>query len=308
MQFSKFCLAIALTALPLAPALAEKKPAPLPEKKAGLSKPVPKPLPQKSQAAPAPTPAEPIEHTLAFEAVGRGVVVAKQDHDFAVSTRSGNGVFDNEVVFAGYGIVDEKHKYNSYRGMPEGYLKGKVVIAFTYEPQTREGDSLWMPAPVKPAVAPAAGPPGPDAPPEAIGGRRVVGTEVGPAGKMGKGGVGPWSPASSILNKARWAAERGAVALLLVDGPAQDVAEPVAQTAKSLGEGERAAIPVIHIRSLFFRSLLKRGGGGKNVDTIIEEFELDANKGNGSLNDETGVEQLRDIRLWGAAMLPEQKK
>lgn len=275
------------------------------EKKAPISKPMPRPLPAKSDKStdkPIDKPAsEVIEQSLSFEAVGRGVVAAKQDHDFACSPRSSAGVFDNEVVFVGYGIVDEAHKYNSYRGMPEGFLKGKIALAFNYEPQNHEGDSLWMPAPPRPASAAT------NDSPEGIAGKKI-GQEVGPAGKLGKGGVGPWSPSASLHNKAKWAAERGAAALLLVDGPAQDVADPVSKSAKAAGEGERFPIPVFHIRSLFFRSLLQRGGGGKNVDAIIEAFEADANKGNGSLNDETGVEPLRDIRLWGAVILPEPKK
>ncbi|MEM6552531.1 MAG: M28 family peptidase, partial [Planctomycetota bacterium] len=57
---------------------------------------------------------------------------------------STNGGFDAGVVFVGYGIRNRLHGYDSYAGMPEGLLKGKVAVAYRYEPMDGEGVSRWM--------------------------------------------------------------------------------------------------------------------------------------------------------------------
>ncbi|MEM1212071.1 MAG: M28 family peptidase [Planctomycetota bacterium] len=57
---------------------------------------------------------------------------------------STNGAFDAGVVFVGYGIQNRLHGYNSYAGMPEGLLKGKVAVAYRYEPMDGDGVSRWM--------------------------------------------------------------------------------------------------------------------------------------------------------------------
>jgi hypothetical protein len=96
---------------------------------------------------------------------------------------SADGVFEGQAVFVGYGIIDEAHEYNSYAGLDEGALQGKIFVTFRYEPQGSDGKSLW-------------------------------------AGHDGR--PGRWSQAASLLSKAQWAADHGAAALLVVNPPSQD--------------------------------------------------------------------------------------
>lgn len=141
------------------------------------------------------------------------------DGEFNVLGLSANGKFEGLFVFAGYGIVNAKYDYNSYRSIGPDGLRGKVAVIFRYEPQDDSGRSLW-------------------------------------AGSEPR--TGRWTEAASILNKAKWAAERGAEALLVVNPPSQDHHD-LKSTAGSVAS-HPASIPVLQIRSGLFEKMLQLTG------------------------------------------------
>jgi hypothetical protein len=110
---------------------------------------------------------------------------APQTGDFAVLGFSSSKGFSAPAVFVGYGLVAKEHSYDSYAGAAEDALKGKVAVAFRFEPQDKDGKSLWAE----------------------------------------KGGE-PWSAGAGLLFKAQWAGLRGAEALLVVNPPSQQSADP----------------------------------------------------------------------------------
>src|SRR5690606_32992670 len=89
---------------------------------------------------------------------------------------------DAQPIFVGYGISDAKFDYDSYAGIGD-LLEGKIAIAFRYEPQDARGQSRW-----------------------ALKDHQTMGA---------------WTSSASLLQKARWAADHGAAALLVVNPPVQ---------------------------------------------------------------------------------------
>ncbi len=87
------------------------------------------------------------EVTLDLEAVEQGFsvngVALKPAEDFVALGVSANGAFEGEAVFVGYGITSAQRRYDSYAGMPEGLLEGRVAVAYRFEPADSEGVSLW---------------------------------------------------------------------------------------------------------------------------------------------------------------------
>jgi hypothetical protein len=71
----------------------------------------------------------------------------KLNEDFRPLTLSGEGAFDGEVVYAGYGITSTIKRnevvYDDYAHLD---VRGKVVIAKRFEPMDGAGKSLWAPA------------------------------------------------------------------------------------------------------------------------------------------------------------------
>jgi len=63
--------------------------------------------------------------------------------NFTALGNSGQGTFSGPGVFIGYGINDAGRQYNSFEGLEEDGLRGKVAVAFRYEPQDESGRSLW---------------------------------------------------------------------------------------------------------------------------------------------------------------------
>lgn len=63
------------------------------------------------------------------------------DTDFAIMGFSGSADFQGPAVFTGYCINNPDKNYDSFQGENDT-LKGKVAIAFRYEPQ-KEGKSIW---------------------------------------------------------------------------------------------------------------------------------------------------------------------
>ncbi len=131
-----------------------------------------------------------------LSAGGGEAVAAIPEQAFNAMGFSGSGSFEGPAVFVGYGIVNPDEGYDSYRGVPGDGLKGKVAVAFRYEPQDSDGKSLWA----------------------------------------GRGdAAGPWTESASLLKKAQWAAQHGAAALLVVNPPSQDQGD-LKSTQRSMGE------------------------------------------------------------------------
>lgn len=72
--------------------------------------------------------------------VGDRVFDARQD--ISPVAFSAEGKFAGPVVFAGYGIINEKQKYDDYAGLD---VKGKVVLLMRYEPHDEKGNSRFEP-------------------------------------------------------------------------------------------------------------------------------------------------------------------
>jgi hypothetical protein len=70
----------------------------------------------------------------------------KLDEDYRPLTLSGEGAFDGEVVYAGYGITSKTRRngfiYDDYASID---VKGKVVLIKWFEPMDGAGKSLWAP-------------------------------------------------------------------------------------------------------------------------------------------------------------------
>jgi hypothetical protein len=64
----------------------------------------------------------------------------KLGQDYNPLSFSGEEAFDAPAVFVGYGITSKEHHYDDYAGLD---VKGKVVIAWRYEPADKEGKSQF---------------------------------------------------------------------------------------------------------------------------------------------------------------------
>ena len=166
---------------------------------------------------------------------------ARSGVDFSVLGFSAGGRFVGSAVFVGYGIIDEDHRYNSYDGSSTNELLGKVAVAFRYEPHDESGKSLWA------------------------GGEGDLFTSTG-----------RWTGAAGLVNKAKWAAQRGAVALLIVDPPTLD--EHNLKSTRGSATGEEAAIPVLHISGTLFNQML-RAAGNTSLPWKVRQWLHDANRG-----------------------------
>lgn len=69
-----------------------------------------------------------------------------------------------------------------------------------------------------------------------------------------------WSDAANLRTKAARVAERGAVALLVVNPPGRDEANQLRPTATTDFPGERGDIPVMHVSSQWLALVLRQGG------------------------------------------------
>lgn len=167
--------------------------------------------------------------------------------DFNTLGFSPNQQFVGSVVFVGYGIVDVDHRYDSYQEADRNVLLGKIAVAFRYEPQTDGGKSQWADH-----QAPHAG---------------------------------RWTRAARLLNKAKWAAQRGASALLVVNPPTQEKGD-LKSTRGSAGT-EKSVIPVLHITSSLFEKMLKQAGF--DPDVAIRDFQYRADHGQGRVTPLDGV-------------------
>jgi hypothetical protein len=110
-------------------------------------------------------------------------------------------------------------KANKYDDFAGLDVKGKVVLALRFEPHDDDGKSRF--------VAPNAG--------------------------------GPFSGEAAFTAKAKAAAHRGAVALLVVNPPSHHRGDTMVPFARP-SPGERTAIPVIQVRQKVAEAMLKAGG------------------------------------------------
>ncbi len=178
----------------------------------------------------------------------------KGSEDFTALGFSATGAFEGDAVFVGYGIVDPDHDYDSYSGLGDGALAGKVAVTLRYEPSDQTGKSLW-------------------------------------AG--GDGQPGRWTQSASLLNKARWAAQHGAVALLVVNGPKQDRGD-LKSLSRSTAD-ELAAIPVLHVRPVVLERMIQ--ATGRDPQTVIGVYEQRADAGNTGPDELAGVVVRGDVAL-----------
>lgn len=164
-----------------------------------------------------------------LDANRRGIFDFRGGEDFSTLGFSPDANFRAGAVWIGYGISNPQASYDSFgpRGAEANALKGKVAVAFRYEPQDEKGKSRW-----------ASG--------------RPAGAE--------------WTQAASLLNKAVWAASRGAVALLVVNPPAEGN-EPL-RGAEETGYRAGVNIPVIHISAEAFQRILAAGSPEADRDAV----------------------------------------
>ena len=126
---------------------------------------------------------------------GKEVYEAAHETDYTVMGFSPSRDFSGQVVFVGYSIVDKQKRYDSFKALPANALKGKIAVAFRYEPHDDKGKSQWA---------------------------------------QGNAHAGQWTNNSDLTKKARQAAERGAVAILFVNPPARPV-KKLRSTSQSIG-------------------------------------------------------------------------
>ncbi|MDP6543906.1 MAG: M28 family peptidase [Phycisphaerae bacterium] len=63
--------------------------------------------------------------------------------DFNALGFSASRTFSGPAVFVGYAITDKPRKYDNFAGLKKDALKGKVAVAFRYEPHDPTGKSRW---------------------------------------------------------------------------------------------------------------------------------------------------------------------
>ena len=122
------------------------------------------------------------EAKLASTASGGKAREFQLEKDYTVMGFSAPAVVQGKAVFVGYGVKNDKKKYDSYaaEGKPaaKDSLKGKIAICWRYEPMTAAGRSAW-------------------------------------------GDKGTWK-SSQLGAKAALAASHGAVAMLFINPPAHE--------------------------------------------------------------------------------------
>lgn len=199
---------------------------------------------------------QPFEIRLPVQAVHQSLVLFRPPPAEPVTPEAGQSFnalgfsedasFEGGAVFVGYGTVSPEHDYDSYRDVPPNVLRGKVAVAFRYEPQDEHGKSLWA---------------------------------------DDHAALGRWTDAASLLEKAKWAAQHGAVALLVVNPPLQDRGD--LKTTSGSAADERAPIPVMHIRASLFDEMLRIAG--HDPATVVPVYQRQANHGTGGVTALGGV-------------------
>ncbi len=138
-----------------------------------------------------------------------------------------------EAVFLGYAARNQQKKYSSFVGLKgRASLKGKVAVAFRYEPINAKGASAWT-------------------------------------------ADGAWSPSAYLTSKARQAALRGAVALVIVNPPSHAQA-PMLSRPTAMRRG--IPIPMFQISTGAFRRLLQAAGQPATA-AAVKALQATANAG-----------------------------
>jgi hypothetical protein len=175
--------------------------------------------------------------------------------DYNPLSFSAEKVFDAPAVFVGYGITSKEHAYDDYAGLD---LKGKVAVAWRFEPVGKDGKS-----------------------------------------KFAKDG---WSDLAPLGEKAKNAAEHGAVALVLVNPPLFKGMDTLLPFAREF-MGATAAIPVIHVTRSVGDGLIQQGAGvePKTLEEQIDEKPspksqaLKDSKISGKVAVKRTIRQLRNV-------------
>lgn len=186
------------------------------------------------------------QELVLLDKAGKVILEPKLNEHFSARGFSGDGKASATLVFIGYGISDPHGAYDSFKTLEKDALKGKVAVAYRYEPVDEEG---------RPTL--------------------IEGAKAG-----------QWGQASSLINKANWAAKHGAAALLVVDPPSQDAGGSMPSVAAT--QGSAATIPVIQIKPEIFRMMLRSNHLG-DVSTA-KQWEKEANAG------ETKVHVLSSVQ------------
>ena len=167
------------------------------------------------------------------DADGKALREPKAGEHYEARGFSGDGKGTAEAIFVGYGVVDAHGGYDSF-GDNKDAIKGKVAVAFRYEPVDGENKPILIP----------------------------------------NGKPGQYGAASNLLSKAKWAADRGAVALVVVDPPARDAGGRL-PNALETQSGNNAPIPVIQITSDVLTTMTREAGLGG--ESVVKQFEKQAN-------------------------------
>ena len=173
-------------------------------------------------------------------------------NDYNVMGFSASKPFKGHVVFAGYGIVAPEYHYDSYRGIDPEALKGAVVFVYRFEP-CEEKKSKWA----KDQLIPT-----------------------------------QWTRHASLAEKAKWAAERGACAMVVVNPPDFELTS-LQTTAVTYYKKGQASIPVLHAKPEVFAAVLESAGYSPN--RRMREFQVKANRGT------LRPMRIRNVSVEGAA-------
>jgi len=187
------------------------------------------------------------QQLLVLDKDGKASLTPKAGEHYGARGFSGDGEVTAPAVFVGYGAVDAAQHYDSYASATKDAIKGKVVVAYRFEPTDEKGAPTLI--------------------------------------KNGKPGT--WGEASNLVNKAKWAAERGAAALIVVNPPSKDEGGRIPSVAET--QGSASAIPVIQMSSEVLRHMLRSAGWGD--ESAAKQLEKDANEGH------TKVKDIGDLKL-----------
>ncbi|MEM7682471.1 MAG: M28 family peptidase [Planctomycetota bacterium] len=197
---------------------------------------------------------QPVGLTLGLRAAVQRLEVSgapqASGRDFEALGMSPDATFSGQAVFVGYAIDEPRRNYDSFAGLGEDGLTGKVAVALRYEPVDDTGDSLWA--------------------------------------REGRS----WTASASFLRKANAAADRGAVALVVVD-PSSSPGETL-RTAADTDTSETAPIPVLHISPQLFVLLLEEAEVGGQIWSVYEGL---ANRGELPPEAWPGVTLSGEVRL-----------
>jgi len=166
------------------------------------------------------------------------------------------GSFDTGAVFVGYGIVNPARDYDSYKDLN---VKGKVVIAYRFEPLDAEGNSRWAK------------------------GQR-------------------FTESAHLINKARWAVERGAVAVFFVNPPDLKGGKYLRKPQTTAGD-QQVSIPCFELRHSVFMNLLAEAKLNTKTTYTPPRLQASANRGDlkgfelGALKLQGGIKSMGNRRV-----------